>query len=110
MDIHSNISAGTILEVGHNRIHPLWHRNAIPLFYGDFRSRQTVLHQCDTPLHKKDEETLFTNYRQISLLPALSEIFEKVIFKQLYTYFQENSYCTMHKMDSKLSTLQNLLL
>ncbi len=36
------------------------------------------------PLHKKDEETLFTNYRPISLLPALSKIFEKVIFKQLY--------------------------
>ncbi len=41
------------------------------------------------PLHKKDEETLFTNYRPISLLPALSKIFEKVIFKQLYQFFQE---------------------
>ncbi len=41
------------------------------------------------PLHKKDEETLFRNYRPISLLPALSKIFEKVIFKQLYQFFQE---------------------
>ena len=41
------------------------------------------------PLHKKDEETLFTNYRPISLLPAISKIFEKVIFKQLYNFFQE---------------------
>ncbi len=41
------------------------------------------------PLHKKDDETLFTNYRPISLLPAISKIFEKVIFKQLYNFFQE---------------------
>ena len=43
------------------------------------------------PLHKKDEETLFTNYRPISLLPALSKIFEKVIFKQIYKFFQEKN-------------------
>ncbi len=41
------------------------------------------------PLYKKDEETLFTNYRQISFLPALSKIFEKVIFKRLCNVFQE---------------------
>ncbi len=40
-------------------------------------------------LHKKDEETLFINYRPISLLPAISKIFEKVIFKQLYNFFLE---------------------
>ncbi len=41
------------------------------------------------PVHKKDEETLFTNYRSISLLLAISKIFEKVIFKKLYNFFQE---------------------
>jgi hypothetical protein len=41
-----------------------------------------------TPAHKKDDETLFTNYRPNSLLPAISKIFEKVIFKQLYDFFQ----------------------
>ncbi len=40
-------------------------------------------------IHKKKDETLFTNYRPISLLPAISKIFEKVIFKQLYQFFQE---------------------
>ncbi len=34
--------------------------------------------------HKKDDETLFT--RHISLLPAISKIFENVIFKQLYHF------------------------
>lgn len=41
------------------------------------------------PIYKKDDETLFTNYRPISLLPAISKIFEKVIFKQLYAFFHE---------------------
>lgn len=41
------------------------------------------------PIYKKDDETLFTNYRPISLLPAISKIFEKVMFKQIYSFFQE---------------------
>ncbi len=41
-------------------------------------------------IHKKDDYTLFTNYRPISFLPAISKIFEKVIFKQLYELFQAN--------------------
>ncbi len=39
-------------------------------------------------IYKKDDETLFTNYRPISLLPTISKIFEKVIFKQIYSFFQ----------------------
>ncbi len=39
-------------------------------------------------IHNKDVEIRFTNYRPISLLPAISKIFEKVIFKQLYQFFQ----------------------
>ncbi len=40
------------------------------------------------PIYNKDKDTLFTNYRPISLLPALSKIFENIIFKQLYNNFQ----------------------
>lgn len=41
------------------------------------------------PIYKKDDETFFTNYRPISLLPAISKIFEKVIFIQIYDFFQK---------------------
>ena len=55
---------------------------------GIFPDKLKIAKIC--PVYKKDEEYLFTNYRPISLLPAISKIFEKVIFRQLYEYFQVN--------------------
>ncbi len=42
------------------------------------------------PIFKKDDETHFTNYMLISLLPVISKISERVIFKQLYKFFFDN--------------------
>ena len=33
---------------------------------------------------------MFTNYRPISLLPAASKVFERVIHDQPYSYFEKN--------------------
>ncbi len=44
-----------------------------------------------SPIHKKEDDILFTNYRPISLLPAISKIFETVIFQQLYDFFQQSN-------------------
>ena len=37
----------------------------------------------------------FNSYRPISLLPVLSKVFEKVIYKQLYTYMTKNNLLTI---------------
>ena len=42
------------------------------------------------PIFKNDKETLFSNYRPISLLPTFSNVFEKLIFDQLYSVFDDN--------------------
>ncbi len=42
------------------------------------------------PFLKKDDESQLTNYRPIYLLPTMSKIFERVIFKQLYKLLLDN--------------------
>ena len=42
------------------------------------------------PVYKKEDPNLVDNYRPISLLPIVSKIFEKIIFKQTYEYFAKN--------------------
>ena len=42
------------------------------------------------PIFKKGDEELFSNYRPISILPAISKIIEKVIYQQIYSFFQQN--------------------
>ena len=64
------------------------------------------------PLFKKGDKSLFTNYRPISLLPAISKVFEKVIFKLLYEYFTENNiffkshYCFRSQHSNELAALE----
>ena len=50
------------------------------------------------PIYKKDDETLFDNYRPISILPAISKLFERVVYNQLYEYFALNNllYYSQH--------------
>ncbi len=43
------------------------------------------------PIYKKDDEILFPNYTPISVLPLISNIFEKIIFHQLYDHFKINN-------------------
>jgi len=43
------------------------------------------------PIFKKDDPHLTDNYRPISLLPVISKVFEKVVFRQVYDYFNDNN-------------------
>ena len=40
-----------------------------------------------TPVFKKDEDTRKENYRPVSVLTALSKVYEKVMYDQLYNTF-----------------------
>ena len=42
------------------------------------------------PIYKKDDHSLFSNYRPISLLPSVSKIFERAIMIQLTEYLEDN--------------------
>ena len=43
------------------------------------------------PLFKKGNERFYDNYRPISLLPSISKVIEKVVYKQTYDYFVNNN-------------------
>jgi len=59
-----------------------------------------------TPLLKKGDITEFSNYRPISLLTSLSKITEKIIFKRLYNYLNDNNILVgdQYGLREKLST------
>ena len=43
------------------------------------------------PIYKSDDESIFNNYRSISVLPALSKVFEKIVFNQTYAYVDDHN-------------------
>lgn len=63
------------------------------------------------PIHKAGDKTDPNNYRPISVLPLFSKIFEKVVYKQLYTYLERKQIlCSeQYGFRSKKSTVQALL-
>ena len=65
-----------------------------------------------TPLHKKNDPMLKSNYRPVSILPIPSKIFEKVLSEQLSSYFDaifDNFLCAFRKGHGCQTTLLRLL-
>ena len=65
-----------------------------------------------TPVHKKDDPTDKTNFRSISVLPLLSNVFERVIYNQLGKYmgtFLNKLLCGFRKAHSTQHALFKLL-
>ena len=44
------------------------------------------------PIYKSKEKDLFSNYRPISLLPSMSKILEKIMYKRLYEFLTKKIY------------------
>jgi hypothetical protein len=50
-----------------------------------------------TPIHKKGNKQMVSNYRPISLLPVCSKIFEKILFNNVYKYLVANNLISEHQ-------------
>ena len=59
------------------------------------------------PIYKAGDNTMFTNYRPISLLPAASKVFERAIHDQLYSYLKTTIYFAKVNMDLEKDIQRN---
>ena len=50
-----------------------------------------------TPIYKSEDKTKCENYRPISILPVISKVFEKEVFRQLYSYLTDNDLLSKHQ-------------
>ena len=70
-----------------------------------------------TPLYKKNDPEDKTNYRPISVLPTISKVYEKILYKQLNSFFKtklcphlcgfRSKYSTQHALSNLLFNWQN---
>lgn len=58
------------------------------------------------PMYKKGNKQFMESYRPVALLPVFSKVFEKVIYENLYDYFETNKYfCKEQKGFRKNSSI-----
>ena len=63
------------------------------------------------PIYKAKEKELFSNYRPISLLPAFSKILEKIMYKRINIFLEQNNiiYPSQYGFRKKHSTIHAIL-
>ena len=61
------------------------------------------------PVHKKKDKSDKTNYRQVSILPNISNIYEKTIYNQLYEYFHDKLFSSQCGFCEGYSSQHSLL-
>ena len=49
------------------------------------------------PIHKKNDKQIVSNYQPVSLLPIISKIFEKLIFNELFNFFEDKNLLSKHQ-------------
>ena len=77
----------------------------ISIYPGNWKSANV------TPIFKKGDKQLITNYRPISLLPISGKILEKIIFNNHYSYLYANNLITKNQSGFRpgVSTTNQLL-
>lgn len=61
------------------------------------------------PIYKSKDKEQFNNYRPISLLSSISKIFEKIVYKRLYTFIEPVLYNKQFGFRTKRSTIQAVM-
>ena len=101
---HDSLSTKLIKKIAYHISYPMTVLINDSLRSGKFPDKLKIAKVI--PLYKKNERDNFDNYRPISLLPVFSKVFEKIVHKQIYEYFQSNNlfYTSQYGFRSKHST------
>jgi len=86
---HDNISPKIVKSLKNNLALPLAILINKSLHEGTFPDTLKIAKVL--PIHKKGDPYNMNNYRPISLLPTFSKIYEKVIFKRVYSFLDANN-------------------
>ncbi|KAI8436185.1 hypothetical protein MSG28_004261 [Choristoneura fumiferana] len=57
-----------------------------------------------TPIHKKDDVTIVSHYRPVSILPAPGKVFESIIQKKIYWHVKQQLHASQHGFLPRRST------
>ena len=57
----------------------------------------SMIHIDGYDIIRKDRSSLPGNYRPISVLPAISNVMERILYNQLYEYLTENNVLSEHQ-------------
>ena len=52
----------------------------------------------NVPIHKKNDKQVVSNYQPASLLHIYSKIFEKLIFNELFSFFEDKNLLSKHQL------------
>ena len=86
---YDDISDDVVKKVSNEIIVTLKHVFKISLAKGVFPDKLKIARI--TPIFKKGNSTLVTNYRPISVLPCFSILLERITYSRLYKFLVENS-------------------
>ena len=53
------------------------------------------------PVYKTDDKQNVKNYRPVSLLPIFGKVFERLIYKEMYSFFIENDLISSNQSGFK---------
>ena len=112
---YDNISSSVVNETSDTSFTPLKYIFNLSLQQGIFPENLKIAKV--SPIYKKDEEFLMTNYRPISVLPCFSKLLARVLYNRLFKYLSENSilyekqfgFQTSHSTEHAILLLVNQL-
>ena len=74
---------------------PLTHIINLSIYHGTVPDEMKIARVI--PVFKSDDQSLFTNYRQVSVLPSFSKFLERIIYNRLVYYLQSFNILCDHQ-------------